>query len=186
MASTRLFQTDDAATGLDELRQRLGRHIEEAFADTPYPGDNHICKPDVDGSDLVRAFRGQDWRDLQLNTITNYHVDMALMTPEAFRYYLPAFMLAVVFYYGHVSTLPMGLMHSLTPPDAGLLQKYLEKKTDPLKHTQIGDFLNRVSAFTPREKSAIRTFLETYRKLQPQARGETRHLDRAAEFWKTA
>ena len=185
MPSTRLFPVDDLAP-LDELRQRLGRHIEESFADTPYPGDDRICKTDVDGSDMVRAFRGKDWRDLQLNIITNYHVDMALMTPEGFRFYLPAFMLAVLFYYGHVSTLPMGLMHSLTPPDAGLLQKYLEKKTDPLKHTQIGDFLNRVSAFNSREKAAIRVFLETYRKWQPNARSELRHLERAIEFWKTA
>ena len=185
MASTRLFPIDDV-TPVDELRQRLGRLIEEAFADTPYPGDDCISKPNEDGSDLVRAFRGQSWRDLQLNIITNYHVDMALMTPEAFRYYLPAFMLAVIFYYGHVSTLPMGLMHSLTPPDAGLLQKYLEKKTDPLKHTQIGDFLNRVSAFTGSEKAAIRIFLETYRKWQPNARSELRHLERAIEFSQTA
>ena len=62
----------------------------------------------------------------------------------------------------------------------------LPQKTDPLKHSQITDFLNRVGAFTTHEKDAIRSFLENYTKWQPDARSETRHLQRAIDFWRTA
>jgi len=183
--STRLFPASDL-TPADDLRQRIARMIEEAFADTPYPGDDNLCKPDMDGADMIRAFRGKKWTDVQINTLVNYHVDLPILTPESFRYYLPAFMLAILFYYPHLSTLPIGLIHSMTPPDPALLQKYLEKKTDQLKHSQITDFLNRVSVFTPDEKAAIRAFFEAYRLLVPDGRSELRHLPRALEFWRTA
>ena len=185
MPNTELFPKVELSPA-HETRQRVAAQIEDAFAQTPYPGDDKIAKPDTDGASLTRAFWGKNWRDVQLTTLSNYHVDLPLMTPEAFRYYVPAFMLATMFYYHHVSTLPMGLMHSLTPPDPTLLQKYLDKKTDPLKHSQITDFLNRVGAFTTTEKAAIRAFLENYTKWQPDARSETRHLQRAADFWRTA
>ncbi len=185
MSSTELFPKVDLSPA-HEIRQRVAAQIEEAFAQTPYPGDTNIGKPDSDSEALTRAFWGKNWRDVQLATLSNYHVDLPLMTPDAFRYYVPAFMLAVMFYYHHVSTLPIGLMHSLTPPDPTLLQKYLDKKTDPLKHSQITDFLNRVGTFTLPEKAAIRTFLENYTKWQPDARSETRHLQRAMDFWRTA
>ncbi len=185
MSSTELFPKIELSPA-QETRQRVAAQIEEAFAHTPYPGDDKIGKPDTDSAALTRAFWGKNWRDVQLTTLSNYHVDLPLMTPEGFRYYVPAFMLAAMFYYHHVSTLPIGLMHSLTPPDPTLLQKYLDKKTDPLKHSQITDFLNRVGALNVGEKAAIRAFLENYRKWQPDARSEVRHLARAVEFWRTA
>lgn len=185
MPSTVVFPTDEL-TPADVLRQQIAHQVEEAFARTPYPGDERICRAGADGGDLMRAFRGKAWADVQLATLLNYHIDMPIMTPEAFRYYLPAFMLAVLFFYQHSGTLPMSLLHNLTPPDASSLHDYMEKTQPSSKRSQIDEFLNRVSAFTPAERAAIRAYLESYRKLHPHGRSEMRYLDRAMAFWQMA
>lgn len=185
MPSTTILQTGTSSPA-DEIRQRVARLIEETFEKTPYPGLKNICKPDSDGREITIAWGNKDWRDLQLDMITDYHVDLPLLTPEAFRYYLPALMLVTMFHYQHVGTLPLGVMHSLTPPDPTLLHNYMKSKTDTGKYIGIADFLNRVTAFTPAEKFAIRAFLESYQKWCPKERGEQRMLPRALEFWRTA
>lgn len=165
----------------EDLRARIEQQIESAFADTPYPGDDLIGKSTAD--DVVRAFRGTHWRDLPLKQIIDYGMDLQALTPEGFRFYLPAFLLALLRYYGQVNTLPISLMHSLAPPDPTLYLKYQEKQSP---HNSVSDFLSRVSVFTLREKAAIREFLLSYRKLYPEATREQRHLNRALDFWKTA
>jgi hypothetical protein len=168
------------------LRQRIAQIIREAFTDTPFPADDQICKASTYSEELVRAFRGRHWRAVPIGTLAYYYVDLPHFTPEAFRFYLPSFMIAVLLHYQNVGTLPVSLIHSLTPPDADLLEKYIEKRTDPLKHTKVADFLNRASAFNSKEKAAIRSFLELYRKWCPRGIGELRYIDRALEFWQTA
>lgn len=165
----------------EELRQKIEQQIEAAFADTPYPGDDQIGKGAND--EVTLAFRGTHWRDLSLKYVIDYGMDLQVLTPEGFRFYLPAFLLAVIRYYGQVSMLPISLMHSLAPPDPNLYLKYQEKQSP---HHSVSDFLSRVSVFTLREKAAIREFLMSYRKLYPEASREQRHLNRALDFWKTA
>jgi Family of unknown function (DUF6714) len=166
------------------LRQQVAHEIREAFATVPYPGDDRICKPGSFGAELAKAFRGKCWSDLDMDTIASFHVDLPVLTPEAFRYYLPAFMLALIFNYQQAGTLPMSLLHNLTPPDAALLQSYIEKRTSSAKHEWVGSFLNRVSVLSSREKRAIQLFLETYDSWCSTQRGERRFLKRAIDFWK--
>ncbi len=165
----------------EELREKIEQQIESAFAETPYPGDDLISKTMND--EVSRAFRAIHWHDLSLKQIIDYGMDLQAFTPEGFRFYLPAFLLAVLRYYGQVSTLPISLMHSLAPPDPNLYLKYQENQSP---HNSVSDFLSRVSVFTLREKAAIRDFLLSYRRLYPEATREQRHLNRALEFWKTA
>lgn len=171
---------------LEELRRHVAQQIEEAFADTPRPDDDQIAEPGGDNRDVLRALRGREWHDLSLAVITDFHVDLLVLTPEAFRYYLPAFLLAILYHYQHTSTLPLSVMHCLTPPDPTFLQKYIEGGTDATKPSKIGEFLNRVLMFNSKEKNAIWTFLETYPRWCPKVRGEQRYLSRATEFWQMA
>ncbi len=176
----------DKPMSVSGLREQVAQKIEAAFANTPYPGDDQICKSGDAGEDLANALRGLHWHEVEIVTIANCHMDMPLMTAEAFRYYLPAFMLALMNFYQHAGTLPMSLLHTLTPPDSGLLQKYIENPLDTTKNARVGDFLNRVTVFNAEEKAAIRLFLETYDKWCPKLRGEQRYLQRALEFWQNA
>jgi hypothetical protein len=181
MSETTLLENPTAS---DDLRQEVAQEIIKAFAAAPYPGDNGIVKPGSDGADLVTALQGKTWDDLDIGTIATCHIDMPLLTAEAFRYYLPAFMLALIFQYQHSGTLPMSLMHNLTPPDAASLQTYNENPTETSKSRRVGDFLHRVSSFSPKEKAAIGLFLETYEQWCPKPRGEQRFLPQAVDFWK--
>jgi hypothetical protein len=181
MSGTTLLENPSAS---DELRQEVAQVIIKAFAAAPYPGDDAIVKPDSEGADLLAALQGKTWDDLDIGTIATCHIDMPLLTPEAFRYYLPAFMMALIFQYQHAGTLPMSLMHSLTPPDDALLQAYNENPTATSKSRRVGDFLQRASSFSPKEKAAIGLFFETYEKWCPKPHGEQRFLPQAMGFWK--
>ena len=74
--------------------------VRQAFAETPYPGDDALVRSQGDEPQEVEAlFRGQvDWRRL-----TSAFVDRAgaaspsalsFFSPGAFRFYLPAYLLA--------------------------------------------------------------------------------------------
>ncbi len=167
------------------LNHIIARQIEDAFADTPYPGDARIVKSGQAGEEVRQAFRGKSWQHLSVNQLTYHHVDLPVLTPEAFRFYLPAFMTAVLQHHDHVGTMPINVIHSLTPPDANMVSQLVEKQLDTQKYEKVQDFLARVSAFTGKERAAIRVFLESYRRLYPNNTRAHRHLNRALEFWKT-
>ena len=76
--------------------------IKAAFADTEYPGDDHIagCSRSLtpigcgDCDPIAAHFKGTTWQEHNLQTLAGYDDAVALFHPEARRYYLPAFMLA--------------------------------------------------------------------------------------------
>lgn len=79
----------------DELRSM----IVHAFADVRYPGDDHIvADPDhcPECEDVAAAFRGRHWKELTPALIFERKDALPLLRPEAFRYFLPAYLLACV------------------------------------------------------------------------------------------
>jgi hypothetical protein len=77
----------DASTLVDE--------IQAAFAATPYPGDGLVHGGEY-GDEIGRDFRGRAWRDLTPDVLRHHSwaCSLLFMTPEAFGYYLPAFLIA--------------------------------------------------------------------------------------------
>ena len=83
------FQTPAIAT--------LAEQIESAFAATSYPGDEHICDPrpgDDEVSEYAMEFRGIMWQKLHPTFLLLHYAALSFFTHEAFRYYLPAYLLA--------------------------------------------------------------------------------------------
>jgi hypothetical protein len=75
----------------------LVRLIEAAWRDVPYPGDGHIIHPgppDID--DIVDYFAGTTWRGHDATDLRCHSAAFSYFTPEAFHYWLPAFMIAAV------------------------------------------------------------------------------------------
>ena len=68
--------------------------IIEAFAKTPYPGDDNIAAPNWDDEGTTEYFRGKDWRGRSPKDLRQYASSLSFFTPDAFRFFLPAFMLA--------------------------------------------------------------------------------------------
>jgi len=78
----------------DEPREMLARLVEDAFAETPYPGDEtivgHHCE---ECCEIGVEFIGADWRSVDPDFLRYYHAAPSLFSPEAFRYFFPAYVL---------------------------------------------------------------------------------------------
>ena len=75
---------------------QLRQEIEQVFADVPYPGDNNITHCPYNCSECRRValfFKGKTWTGHNGEELKPFHVALSLFTPEAFHYFLPAFML---------------------------------------------------------------------------------------------
>ena len=123
--------------------------ILEAWSDAPYPGDDAIAY-DQSGRHLECAlvagfFRGKRWKDVTLAALRSYRGDasacLAFMSPQAFRYYLPAYMLIAIDDYAEADVIADSALNMLTP---GELQEYWNE---------------RAKGFSQRQREAILSFL---------------------------
>jgi hypothetical protein len=76
-------------------KEEVAAQIEEAFADTPSPGNgfDDISATKWDEG-IVDYFRGKTWRGHRVQDLRYNNAAMSFFTDKAFRYWLPAFMLA--------------------------------------------------------------------------------------------
>lgn len=75
----------------------LKESISQAFADVSYPGDNNITRCPYNCTECRRVaefFKGKENYGHTAEALRDYHVALSLFTPEAFQFFLPAFMLA--------------------------------------------------------------------------------------------
>jgi hypothetical protein len=75
----------------------LVEQIESAFAATPYPGDDHICDPrpgDEEVAEYALEFRGASWNRLHPEFLAYHDAAISFFTPQAFRHFLPAYLIA--------------------------------------------------------------------------------------------
>ncbi len=86
-----------------QRRDALRRQIDDAFADATYPGDEglipetSLCNPE--SQELRDLVMGRHWRELTLDYIDSRRINdtvAVLLSDEGFRYYLPAYMLAIL------------------------------------------------------------------------------------------
>ena len=87
----------------------LKQTIEAAFADVPYPGDHNITRCPYNCSECRRIaayFKGKPGKGCTTEELKDYHVALSLFTPEAFHFFLPAFMLASMDVYEKGDVIP--------------------------------------------------------------------------------
>jgi hypothetical protein len=120
-------------------RTELRHVIETAFARTPPPGDAFTdISATTDDEGIVEYFRSTGWNGHRVRDL-RYHVDaLAFFTDGAFRYWLPAFMLAEL----------------VAPDEADVIAEYIA-----------GQFASRVTgpprlrSFTSAELDAVAAFI---------------------------
>jgi len=130
----------------------LVRAIEAAFGNLSVPGDDNLVLNDS-GSHLecnqVKAkFRGRHWRSLSLSDLTGEADSLAFFTPEAFRFFLPAFVRASVLDYDRSDLIPMVVVGALMRPTDPCLASYHEA---------------RIATLTGKQKRVLRQFLSFLR-----------------------
>ncbi|MEZ4672334.1 MAG: DUF6714 family protein [Anaerolineae bacterium] len=142
----------------DTLTPRVAHQIEITFAETPYPGDDHIAGYQAD--EIAAAFRGKHWRNLSPELLHKYRWDIFLLTPEAFRFYAPALMLAALLHHQQVGTVTDNLIFCLTPQSQDQINNYHAGEYNDY-------FSRRASAFNAAEKVAVLAFLDTFVAVYP-------------------
>ncbi len=157
----------------DERLQRLKEEIEGAFRDIPYPGDDNIAanKRDEYLEDLAK-FKGKHWRDLTFEFLVPFGSHTAFFTTEAFRFYLPAFLIISAEFYYESDSLSVITIGDLVLPFEGECEPW-----------EIDRFHKRFDSLTAKQKRAIKSFLEFIRDTYPYDPIYNDHLVALERYW---
>lgn len=94
--------------------------IEAAFTNEPMPDANQrISIQGVEGDRLSNALAGRSWKDLALSDLKVVPGSVLLLTPTAFKYFLPAYMLACTNEYRKAGVLIDSLVSKFIDPRLG-------------------------------------------------------------------
>lgn len=127
--------------------------IHAAFQDMRYPGDEHLSwkTPQCPSEYLYVAdyFKGKHWKDITLDGLRKdypgpHDACLSFMSPEAFRFYLPSYMVIAVTEDTSDDNTVDSAEYALTPPKADL-QTWWEQ---------------RIMGLTQAQQQAIIVFLE--------------------------
>lgn len=105
---------------MSSLRNDTRRRIEIAFAETPYPGDQNITPHECSECAAIRnALKGTDWHDWIEAPVAELrrHAVLPLFSPEALRYFLPAFLIAVIREPGPAQWILEQFLYALNPQE---------------------------------------------------------------------
>ena len=150
--------------------EELKQCIEEAFAEAIYPGDDNITISDCTCGECneTRAFfGGKHWRDVAA-TGQPFHVGwggLAIMSPQAWRFYLPAYMLLSLRGDGDPGATLECVLYSLSPDPAG---------------AYVDVFTERIRAFSAAQQGCLVAFACA----AVEAGAEDKAFNAAADYWK--
>lgn len=121
--------------------------IEQAFAGLTPPGDDALLHPQCrDDGDIAEFYGAPDWRALPEPLLIRSYAAPAFFSAEAFRYYLPAFMVWSLRHAGSPEYLAEATLRALDPGSP----------SEQLHGFQISKFAHFDSA----QHSAVIQFLE--------------------------
>lgn len=105
----------------------LAEQIIKAFQDTPHPGNNfEDISATLRDEGIVDYFTGKPWQGHEVKDL-HYHYDaLSFFTPKAFRYFLPAFILADLSEEGD-GIFADFIAHAFTLRDDATVQVYLSE-----------------------------------------------------------
>lgn len=158
-----------------------GPRFFEAFAARRRPPDDQLLQPSVgvDGGRLRAVLEASAPDELDVETIrTEVEGSLWMLGPEAFRYFLPAFLHAALDHYDTLSVFASELVGALTEPSREDVVQSFERdlqipasidlrRSEPLRAQQLewfdsgaptAIFRERVDGLTPAEGAAVLAF----------------------------
>jgi hypothetical protein len=137
--------TEDDAAFIEAIRK--------ALADEEYPGDDQlIISGERESAAMAEAFKGKHWTEASFPLLLRYRLDLALFTPQAFHFYLPAFLIAMLTERDG-RDLAFFLYRALIPPDSG----------DEIDAER---FKARLAVFTAAQQAVIDQFITKYEDIE--------------------
>jgi hypothetical protein len=137
----------------------VARTITEAFRDTPRPTGKLTDTYDDEGVEAY--FAGRPWSGHDVASLRRHSAAMSFFTPEAFRYYLPAFMLAELADPETADIIGESIVHHFGPPE------------DNWKDIHRA----RLSLFTTPENDAVLAFLHYMESTDSAFSGAVRYAE---------
>jgi hypothetical protein len=110
--------------------------LDKAFANVPRPGDEPLASSSrPEECEDTEPFRGKIWQELGLNFLERHRNALFWFTPQAFCYYLPAFLNEglVVPYPDYV----VSILNLLSPTENGQAWRFREERWRRLTPPQI-------------------------------------------------
>ena len=99
---------------------RIIDKIRKAFSDVDCPANMEIVSELDDSSEaqeLRNSLRGKNWRDIDASFLNNYFIQgIFFLEHQAYRYFLPAFLLASVREYGRCFDITSDIVATLLHP----------------------------------------------------------------------
>lgn len=134
-------------------RDELLELISSAFSKEQYPENSPITQNDTtEGTEeyeIAQAFHGKSWKEIESVTVRYHSTALFFFMPQAYRYFLPAYMTLCITDYSEVDHAITALIGSLRLPETS------KAEGRPYKR-----FLAIVSGFTDKQKNVIAHFLE--------------------------
>lgn len=181
----------------------LLRQLDEGFRDLPIPPAERLIRGDsiysLEASETHEKFCGRHWRDLSFADLRGESAALSFFTPEAFRFFLPAFIRISLLDPEAADLIPDAILWSLAlSGDATVWDKkrdlYLEaarahnipatliSELAPVDDPDLDDFRKkRIAALAPSQRQAVISFIQFMRKYKPAGELAARDLDCAEE-----
>jgi hypothetical protein len=143
--------------------ETLCRHIRESFGPMPYPGDEKIVTGyNSEDKEILRLLKGQYWQEVSWLSLDLLREALIFLTPEGFRFYLPAFMLICLLDYYRADVTSRHVVNCLTLHLAAD-GRWKPSEAEEKERWWHDWFFERVSGFSPLQAQVIREFLEYMR-----------------------
>ena len=153
----------------ETLRQDFANEVRRVFEYIDYPGDEYF------GSRGVESLKGHSWQEIPLENLVLSQWNLVLLPAQAYCYFLPAVLIAILLRREEASDLPEVVFFQLAPPtDEDVLWK----------HT----FPEVVQLLNAEQRNLIYQFFFSYRSLFPKKHNLGLDLwkdayERALQYW---
>ena len=113
----------------EELQQKILR----AFANVPYP-EGKVAPHECDEChEVIELFADLDWKPINPEIIEEHHGSMSLFSPEAFNYFLPAYLIYSLKHFSEDDTVCEFTIYALTP-NIEMIEEKEEKQIEFLRN----------------------------------------------------
>ncbi len=140
------------------------RTIEEAFAKTPRP-KGKLVDTDAWDEGTSKYFANKTWRGHPVRDLRYHEGSMCFFTPEAHRYFLPAFMIATLENPKEADVIPDNIIFHFSKYDDPFWQKRIAQFSPP-ERAAIAAFINAVADNYAIESGDVKWALEGLEKVE--------------------
>jgi len=160
----------------EKYANEVAQEIQIAFADVDLPEVGKlVTNPNhYEADEVIEDFGGKHWNDITLEVAYWHRLSLPLFTPEAFHFYIPAFL---------VKPLLAPFDSEYNPGEILEFAFYSLLPLEDEERYQMKKLLENVKKFTPQQHTAVRKFIEYFLKTNPFL-PET-YVEKAKKFWKS-